>query len=94
MLTSLDRKARLAIEISRRRGWSPVVVGRLLVIGEDRTARRRIGMHAATFDAEYPDRAIAIRRWLAQPAIDRPLRGLWFMTAARRVSTRHRVRHP
>jgi hypothetical protein len=92
MLASLDRKARLATEIARTRGWSPVAVGRLLVIGESRTSRRRVDAHAATFGAEYPDRGTVVRGWLRAPAVDRPLRGLWFLPAAHRVSTRHRVR--
>ena len=92
MLASLDRKARLAIEIARSRGWSAVAVGRLLVIGDSRTSRRRIDAHASTFAAEYPHRATAVRGWLRTPNLSDPLRGLWFLPAAHRVSTRHRVR--
>lgn len=92
MLASLDRKARLAIEIARGRGWSPLGVGRLLVVGENRTSRRRIDAHAATFVAEYPHRGAAVRAWLRAPVIEVPLRGLWFLPNAHSVSTRHRVR--
>lgn len=92
MLASLDRKARLGIEIARSRGWSPLAVGRLLVIGESRTSRRRVDAFAATFAAEYPHRAAALRRWLAAPTPASPVRGLWFLSSARGVSTRHRVR--
>lgn len=92
MLASLDRKARLAIEIARTRGWSPIAVGRLLVIGESRTSRRRIEAHAATFEGEYPHRGAALRAWLRTPVPGKPLRGLWFLPFARGVSTRHRVR--
>ena len=51
MLSSIDRKLRLAMAIARERGWDPVAVGGLLVIGEDRTARRRVDAHRATFAA-------------------------------------------
>ena len=91
MLVSLDRKARLAFEIARRRGWSPVAAGRLLVIGESRTARRRVEKHAATFAAEFPHRGAALRSWLRAPNVAEPLRGLWFLSGAHAVSTRHRV---
>jgi hypothetical protein len=92
MLASLDRKWRLAIEIGRGRGWSPVAVGRLLVVDETRTSRRRIEAVAATFAAEFPHRAIEIRRWLASPQAAAPLRGLWFLSSRQGVTVRHRVR--
>ena len=51
-LSTLDRKARLGREIAGERGWNPLAVGRLLVIGDSRTARRRVDEHATTYDAE------------------------------------------
>jgi transcriptional regulator with XRE-family HTH domain len=92
MLSSIDRKVRLAHVIARERGWIPVAVGAVLVIGEDRTARRRIDAHAAIFEQSFPQRAIAVRRWLAHPDATSPLRGLWFLSARRSVTPRHRVR--
>jgi hypothetical protein len=50
------------------------------VIREDRTARRRVAAHAATFDNAFPQRVPEIRRWLARPDASRPLAGLWFLT--------------
>jgi transcriptional regulator with XRE-family HTH domain len=92
MLSSIDRKVRLAHAIARDRGWAPVAIGAVLVIGEDRTARRRIDAHSATFEQTFPHRAIAVRRWLAHPDAKSPLRGLWFWSARRGVTARHRVR--
>ena len=94
MLASIDRKVRLALAIARERGWEPVAVGALLVIGEDRTARRRVEMHSATFDQAFPARAVAVRRWIAAPDAGIPLRGLWFLSARHGVAPRHRVRRP
>jgi len=91
MLGSLDRKVRLGIAIARERGWDPDAVGSLLIIGESRTARRRVETHAATFAAALPMRAVAIRRWLAGPTPAVPVRGLWFLSAGHRVTARHRV---
>ena len=91
-LSSIDRKVRLAHAIARERGWTPVAVGAVLVIGEDRTARRRVASHATTFEEAFPARAIAVRRWIAAPDVARPLRGLWFLSARRGVIARHRVR--
>lgn len=92
MLASIDRKGRLAIEIARSRGWNPLAVGKLLVIGESRTARRRVEAFTTTFEAEFPDRAIAVRRWLHEPNAISTLRGLIFLSTDHSVNTRHRAR--
>ena len=65
---TLDRKLRLAPEIGRERGWRPSRLGRLLVVREDRTARRRVSAHATTFAGVFPARGWAVRRWLQDPA--------------------------
>jgi transcriptional regulator with XRE-family HTH domain len=92
MLTTLDRKARLAPLISSARGWSVGPTGRLLVVGESRTSRRRVESHAGMFAAALPDRAVGIRHWLSDPTRNRPLAGLLFLSADRPVAPRHRVR--
>jgi transcriptional regulator with XRE-family HTH domain len=94
MLSSLDRKTRLAIEIAQSRGWSPIGAGKLLVIGDTRTSRRRVEALATTFDAEYPHRAVQVRRWIANPLPSVPLRGLWFLSLRQGMTVRHRVRRP
>jgi transcriptional regulator with XRE-family HTH domain len=89
-LATLDRKARLGPEIAKSVGWRPVAVGRLLVIGASRTARRRVAVHRATFEAALPDRFVAVRRYLARPHLDPVLRGLMFVTGSHHLTTRHR----
>ena len=91
-LMTLDRKARLAPELARERGWNPVRVGRLLVIGESRTSRRRVQAHRAIFDAALPARGIAVRDWLRAPGGRPPLAGLIFLSSGRPTTARHRVR--
>lgn len=91
-LVTLDRKERLAIEIARARGWDAASVGRLLIVRDDRTARRRINVHAATFGNAFPDRVARIRAWLRAPEARQPLRGLWFLTGESHAVTRQRVR--
>jgi transcriptional regulator with XRE-family HTH domain len=44
-LLVLDRKTRLAREIARQVGWTPRAVGRMLVVGDGRTTRRRVASH-------------------------------------------------
>lgn len=68
MLVSLDRKGRLGREIARERGWEATSVTRLLVLPDDRTARRRVAALATTFRAALPARTVEVRRWLEAPA--------------------------
>jgi transcriptional regulator with XRE-family HTH domain len=93
MLAALDRKTRLGKLIAKARGWQPVSVGCLLVIRESRTSRRRVEAHGLTFAAELPQRGVAVRRWLANPAPGSPVRGLWFVSDRHDATPRHRVRN-
>jgi hypothetical protein len=90
MVAALDRKVRLAPAIARAYGWQPLTVARLLVVGNSRTARRRVEAHAATFQARFPDRNVAVRRFVASP-VGRSLSGLWFVTAMTQPNARHRA---
>ncbi|MGH2475699.1 MAG: helix-turn-helix domain-containing protein [Candidatus Limnocylindrales bacterium] len=92
MLGTLDRKVRLASEVARERGWRVRSVSRLLVLPDDRTARRRVDQHGSTFHAALPARTVEVRRWLRAP-VGR-LAGVLFLTDAHQTSTRHRVGRP
>lgn len=73
-----DVKVRLAPRIVRDRlGWSPRHVSRLLVLPEDRTARRRVATQSTVLGAVLPARCHAIRAWLRHPV--GPLAGIWFL---------------
>ena len=91
-LVTLDRKERLAPEIARERGWDTTVVGKLLVLRDDRTARRRINQHSSIFRTVFPDRIAPIRAWIRSPDARRPLRGLWFLTSESQAVAGQRVR--
>jgi transcriptional regulator with XRE-family HTH domain len=88
-VAGLDRKARIAPVLARQRGWTVRGVARLLVLPDDRTARRRIEAFAATFDRALPARTAAIKRWLAAPA--GPLAGVMFLSDSRVTHARQRV---
>jgi transcriptional regulator with XRE-family HTH domain len=90
-LVALDRKARLGARIARERGWETRGISRVLVIREDRTARRRIDAHAATFSTAFPDRAVAVRRWIGRPDAEASIAGLWFLSGDHHAVARHRV---
>jgi transcriptional regulator with XRE-family HTH domain len=89
MLGVLDRKARLAADVARERGWLVRSVSRLLVLPDDRTARRRVRQHTATFDAALPARTVEVRRWLVAPSGQ--MAGVLFLTNGHQASTRHRI---
>jgi transcriptional regulator with XRE-family HTH domain len=97
-LHGLDRKARLAPDLALARGWECRNVGRLLIVAESRTSRRRVAALFATYDVALPDRNVDVRRWIRKPAGE--LAGLLFLTIAsagstKRASTgRERVRRP
>jgi transcriptional regulator with XRE-family HTH domain len=82
-LTSvIDRKARVVPRlIALERGWVPSIVGRLLVVRGSRAARAAVERHGATFASALPDRTIACRRWLRQPA--GRLAGILFVAESR-----------
>ena len=80
LLSTLDRKFRLVPQLlARERGWTPLAVGRVVIVEESAGARRTVRSHAATFDAALPDRAWAVRGWLARPV--GALSGLWFLSS-------------
>lgn len=77
----LDIKARLAAKvIFGRFGWRPTTIGRLLVIEEGATARRRVAAHEAVLRAAFPDRGATLRAWLQRPVGQ--LSGLRFFSSS------------
>lgn len=88
-LAGVDRKARVAVAVARQRGWPAGPVSRILVLPDDRTARRRLSRFAATFGKAFPARTIEIRRWLAAP--DHSIAGVMFVANATQTGARHRV---
>ncbi len=93
MQSSLDRKARVAARLASDLEWAtPPTIGRLLVVRDTRTARRRVAEHASTFAVAFPARSREVRRWLGGPAGS--LRGLLLLPARPGTHPRqpHRVR--
>jgi transcriptional regulator with XRE-family HTH domain len=88
---TLDRKARVSPLIARRRGWLPIRIGRLLVVADTRTCRRRVAEHEATFGAAFPTRGRAVLRWLRGPS-DAAAAGLLFLPSSRDMDARQRIR--
>jgi transcriptional regulator with XRE-family HTH domain len=78
-LRKLDEKTRLAATIATKRfGWKPLTVSRLLVMPMTMTLRRRVERHSAMFDRALPARGVEVRRWIASPT--QPMSGIWFFS--------------
>lgn len=91
-LGTLDRKVRVAPQIAVELGWVVRSVSRLLVLPDDRTTRRRVDLHRATFETVLPARTVAVRHWLQTPS--GRLAGLLFLSDESDTVTRHRVAGP
>jgi transcriptional regulator with XRE-family HTH domain len=95
-LRRLDVKERLAPKIvADRFGWRPRTVGRLLVVFDSATNRRRVAAHDETLVRPFPSRGAAVRRWLHAP-VGR-LAGLRFSSATNGRGTsqvKRRLRAP
>jgi transcriptional regulator with XRE-family HTH domain len=89
-LSGVDRKARLAPQIARERGWHVRGVARLLVLPDERTSRRRVEAFSATFNHSFPARTVEVKRWLAAPA--GPFAGILFLSDLPPTQARQRVR--
>ncbi len=64
-----DTKVRLAARVVEERfGWRPQRVARLLVLPEQRTARRQVERHAAVMTPAYPVRGHEVAAWLRSPS--------------------------
>jgi transcriptional regulator with XRE-family HTH domain len=74
LLGLLDAKARLASDLAATRSWSPTQVVPVLVVEENRTARRRVAEHAALF-TRFDLRGRDGHTWLRNPEYPGP-RGL------------------
>jgi transcriptional regulator with XRE-family HTH domain len=91
-LGTLDRKGPSRVGVAQERGWRVRSVSRLLVWPDDRTARRRVDRHRATFETALPARTAAVHRWVKSPT--GILAGVLFLTDVHQASTRHRVTAP
>lgn len=89
MIHALDRKTRLARGLARDRGWPCRTVGRMLVIGESTTARRRIASLEDTYRTAFPARGLEVSAWLRSPFGS--MSGLLFLPFATRSGARDRV---
>jgi hypothetical protein len=94
LISTMDRRYRLAGEIVASRGWKPVVVSSWVIVARSRTNERRIAGHRTMLRAAFPDDLRGVRTWLADPT--RPIRALsmWHSPTATPLAPTLRVRRP
>jgi transcriptional regulator with XRE-family HTH domain len=91
LLSTIDRKGRLARSLARDLGWKPERVALFLVVPDETWARNAVSTYAPAFDAALPARTIEVRRWIRRPeSAPDDLRGIWFLNSS--VSGRSRKR--
>lgn len=89
----LDVKDRLAPTIVFDRfAWRPTTIGRLLVVLDGATSRRRVLAHDGTLSRAFPNRGSAVRDWLGTPS--GRISGLQFFSSTNPGSSRRPVRGP
>lgn len=88
VLSTMDRKRRLAPKLARDLGWRPLIVGSVLALPAETWARNAVERHGPIFGAALPARASEVRHWLQNPARD--LRGVWFLLNDSPGSTKRR----
>jgi transcriptional regulator with XRE-family HTH domain len=77
LLSTMDRKRRLAPTLARTEGWKPLTVGSVLVLPDETWARNAVKRFDSVFEAALPARTPSVRSWFGNP--DRDIRGIWFL---------------
>jgi len=100
LMSTMDKRRRLASKIARDLGWNAEVVATWVVVAPGRSNDRALAEHATVLRAKFPDDGRSMRRWLARPTGE--IASLSFLPKARlsdlgrdgrtprRVSTRSR----
>ena len=89
LLSTEDRKRRLAPTLARKLGWKPVIVGSVLVLPDETWARNAVDRYRTVFGAKFPLRTTDIRRWLKSPVRD--IGGIWFLVIDAPDGTKQRL---
>lgn len=88
LLSTLDRKRRLAPLVAQELGWQAAVVGAVLALPDETWARNVLARFEPLFSAALPVRSVEIRAWLRRA--DRTIRGVWFLPSSSSSSAKRR----
>ena len=97
LMTTVDRRRRLAPRMAGERGWHPTSVSVWVAVADSRTNRRRFARHERALRSKLPDDGHRLRSFLAAP--DTAVAALSFMSIEHvahgglPIAGRSRVRH-
>lgn len=77
VLTTMDRRRRLAAGIALQRGWDAASVSVWVVLAASEANRKRVAAHRATLRAAFPADGHAARSWLRRPHGELRALSLW-----------------
>lgn len=84
-VSTFERKVRVLPDLlETEEGWTARSVARLMVVAETHANRAVVHDHGSIFDAIWPARTLAVRRWLRNPSSAedgrrRGFGGIWFL---------------
>ena len=98
LVSTMDRRVRLASRIAERFGWRPATVSCWVVLSEGSTNRRRVERHRRLLRTAFPADGRRIRSWLRTPSGRIAALSFWSDVGSgsvrRTVSQTKRVRRP
>ena len=92
LLSTMDRRRRLAAEIVKSRGWYPKTVSTWVVLAASRTNARRVAEHRTVLRTAFPASGRQVRRWLCDPSGPVAALSMWTDRATRPLAPTRRVR--
>ena len=67
LMSTMDKRRRLASKIARDLGWNAELVATWVVVAPGRSNDRALAEHATVLRAKFPGDGRSMRRWLARP---------------------------
>ena len=92
LLSTMDRRRRLAAQIVRSRGWYPTTISTWVILAASRTNARRLAEHRTVLRGAFPAGVHDVRRWLRRPTDPVAALSMWTDRAARPLEPTRRVR--
>lgn len=77
LLSTMDRRRRLAPRIAAELGWEPAGVSTLVVLTGSRTNRRRVAEHRTVLRTAFPDDGRRLAGWLRDPRASVGILAMW-----------------
>lgn len=91
LLSTMDRRRRLASQIVKARGWHPRTVSTWVILARSRTNDRRLAEHRTVLRGAFPKGLHDVRRWLRDPVGSIDALSMW-TEPAQRLTPLRRVR--